>query len=168
MGKVSLQRAKRAKFHSKIFIYVCIPENSAEAAASLPPTGIHLFFRFSLNSFSTSPRPFLTLPPPFFYFAYSTAKGECNFCVNNAINSNRTKQQNVWHWQTRPKPKARGVAGSGWCRKEKRVEKRKSRAASIAQERAEIIMKMLLRLFAYSLLKLVLVERCKFTRNYCE
>lgn len=47
-------------------------------------------------------------------------------------------------------------------------EKRKSRAASIAQERAEIIMKTLLGLFAYSLLKLVLVERCKFTRNYCE
>lgn len=47
-------------------------------------------------------------------------------------------------------------------------EKRKSRAASIAQERAEIIMKTLLGLFAYSLLKLGLVERCKFTRNYCE
>jgi len=80
MGKVSLQRAKRAKFHSKIFIYVCIPENSAEAAASLPPTGIHLFFRFSLNSFSTSPRPFLTLPPlPFFILLTQLQKANAIF-----------------------------------------------------------------------------------------
>jgi len=79
MGKVSLQRAKRAKFHSKIFIYIYIPENSAEAAASLPPTGIHLFFRFSLNSFSTSPRPFLTPRLPFFILLTQLQKANAIF-----------------------------------------------------------------------------------------